>query len=472
MPAPESAALDFLRRNQDRIVAELSAFARIPSVSTDPAYAAHIPEAVRFVVEQLRGVGLEHVEVLAGGGHPAIYADWLHAEGAPTILVYGHYDVQPPDPLSAWTSPPFEPTLRNGRLYGRGTTDNKGPMLIPIKVAEAFLATAGRLPLNVKFIIEGEEEVGSAHLAETLVAEQRRLAADFVLSADGARWRVDLPAVNVASRGIIVLEASLATAAKDLHSGRYGGTIANPLHLMARLVASLHDADGRVAVAGFYDGVREPSHAERAVIAAVPFDEAAYRALTGATALVGERGYTTLERQWIRPTLDLNGLWGGYQGAGSKTSIPHVAHAKISCRLVPGQEPDRIAALIRRHLETQCPPGGTLSVSEGHGARAYEMPADHPCLAVVEQVLEEIYGTPAVRIRIGATLPVSEMFKRILGIDTMLFSFSTSDEDFHGPNEFFRLQSLADGLAAWTRTWEILGTQRANAYMGFRGPAT
>jgi acetylornithine deacetylase/succinyl-diaminopimelate desuccinylase-like protein len=407
-----SDALAFLRDGESRILDELSAFARIPSVSTDPAYAAHIPTAVAFVAEQLRSAGLEHVEILPGDGHPAVYADWLHAGEAPTILTYGHYDVQPPDPVSAWTTPPFEPTLRDGRLYGRGTTDNKGPMLIPIKVAEAFMRTAGRLPVNVKFIIEGEEEIGSRTLGETLARERVRLTADFVLSADGARWRVDLPAVNVASRGIAVLEASVTTAAKDLHSGRYGGTVANPLHLLARLVASLHDSEGRVAVAGFYDGVREPSAAERAAIAAVPFDEAAYIALTGASVLVGERGYTTLERQWVRPTLDLNGMWGGYQGAGSKTSIPHVAHAKISCRLVPGQEPERI--------------------------------------------------------RIGATLPVSEMFKRILGIDTMLFSFSTSDEDFHAPNEFFRVQSLRDGLAAWTRYWEILGTQKAGLYARFR----
>lgn len=463
-----SAALEFLRKNEGRIVDELSAFARIPSVSTDPAYLPHIATAVAFVAQQLQDAGLEHVEILRGKGHPAIYADWLHAAGAPTILIYGHYDVQPPDPVSAWTTPPFEPTLRDGRLYGRGTTDNKGPMLIPIKVAEAFMRTQGRLPINVKFIIEGEEEVGSRYLGECLTAERERLAADFVLSADGARWRADLPAVNVASRGIIVLEASLTTARKDLHSGRYGGTIANPLHLMARLVASLHDADGRVSVPGFYDGVREPTGAERQAIAAVPFDEKAYLALTGASALVGERGYTTLERQWIRPTLDLNGLWGGYQGAGSKTSIPYAAHAKISCRLVPGQEPERIAAAIRRHLEENCPPGGRIEVSEGHGARAYEMPADHPCLALAERVLAEVHGKAPIRIRIGATLPVSEMFKRILGIDTMLFSFSTSDEDFHGPNEFFRLQSLSEGLAAWTRYWEILGTQQASLYQPFR----
>jgi acetylornithine deacetylase/succinyl-diaminopimelate desuccinylase-like protein len=463
------SARELLHASEERILGELCAFARIPSVSTDPAYAAHIAEAVAFVAAQLRAAGLEHVEVLPGDGHPAIYADWLHADGTPTILVYGHYDVQPPDPVSAWASPPFEPTLRDGRLYGRGTSDNKGPMLIPIKVAEAFIEAQGRLPVNVKFLIEGEEEIGSKHLGATIERERRRLAADFVHSADGARWRVDLPAVNVASRGITVLEASVATAAKDLHSGRYGGTVANPLHLMARLVASLHDDNGRVAVEGFYDGVKEPTNAERDAIAAVPFDEAAYLGLTGAAALLGERGYSTLERQWIRPTLDLNGMWGGYQGAGSKTSIPHEAHAKISCRLVPGQEPERIAALIRHHLERYCPPGGRITVSgEGHGARAYEMPADHPCLAVAETVLGELYGREPLRIRIGATLPVSEMFKRVLGIDTLLFSFSTSDEDFHAPNEFFRVQSLRDGLAAWARYWEILGTQRSELYRLYR----
>ncbi|MBV9524142.1 MAG: dipeptidase [Alphaproteobacteria bacterium] len=464
-----SAVGAFLRQQEERIIEELCAFARIPSVSTDPAYGRHMGDAVDFVAALMREAGLEHVAVIATGGHPAIYADWLHAEGAPTILVYGHYDVQPPDPIAAWTSPPFEPVRRGERLYGRGVSDNKGPMLIPLKVAEAFMQSSGRLPLNVKFIIEGEEEVGSKHLEASLHEHRAMLAADFVLSADGARWRADLPAVNLASRGILVLEASLKTAATDLHSGRFGGTIANPLHLMARLVASLHDADGRVAVTGFYDGVRAPTRAEREAVAAVPFDEDAYLAATGASALVGEAGWTTLERNWLRPTLDLNGMWGGYQGAGSKTSIPSEAHAKISCRLVPGQEPAQIAAAIGRHLEMHCPPGGTVSMRwDGHGARAYEMPADHPCLAVTEQVLTEIHGTAPLRVRIGATLPVSEMFLRILGIDTLLFSFSTADEGFHGPNEFFRLQGLRDGLAAWARSWEILGTQKAELYTPFR----
>ncbi len=465
----QSLALAFLREHEGRIIEELTAFARIPSVSTDPAYAPHLGRAVDFVTDQMRRAGLEHVAVIETGGHPAVYADWLHADGAPTILVYGHYDVQPPDPVAAWTSPPFEPVLRDERLYGRGTSDNKGPMLIPLKVAEAFMQTAGRLPLNVKFIIEGEEEVGSRHLDATLQKHRARLAADFVLSADGARWRTDLPAINLASRGIVIVEATVATAAKDLHSGRYGGTIANPLHLMARLVASLHDEDGRVAVASFYDGVRAPSGEERKALAAVPFDEDSYLALTGASALVGEKGWTTLERNWLRPTLDLNGMWGGYQGAGSKTSIPFEAHAKISCRLVPGQEPASIAAAIERHLKTHCPTGGAVTVRwNGHGARAYEMPADHPCLPVVERVLTEVCGKTPIRVRIGATLPVSEMFLRILGINTLLFSFSTADENFHGADEFFRLEGLRQGLAAWTRSWEILGGQKAELYRPFR----
>jgi acetylornithine deacetylase/succinyl-diaminopimelate desuccinylase-like protein len=450
--------LAYLDRHRARILAELIDYVRIPTISADPAHRPDMRRAVDFLVAHLKGIGLENVGVLETAGHPAVYADWLHAAGAPTILVYGHYDVQPAAPLEAWTTPPFEPVVRGGRLIARGGSDNKGPHFIPIKVAEAFLATSGRLPINLKLLIEGEEEVGSRNLEPLVTAHQSWLAADFVLAADGARWRVDLPAVNFASRGIVALEATLTTATRDLHSGRYGGTVANALHLMAKLVAGLHDAAGRIAIAGFYDDVAPPDPAERAAMAGLPFDEAAYLAAVGAELPIGEAGFTTLERQWLRPTLDLNGMWGGYTGPGSKTAIPAGAHAKISCRLVPNQRPERIVELIRAHLERHCPPGGRIEFDwGGHGTPAYAIPTDHPGLLIAEQVLTELYARAPKRVRIGATLPVSTLFKRVLGLDTMLFSFSTADEGFHGPDEFFRLQSFEDGLKAWTRYWEILG---------------
>ncbi|MGH6928789.1 MAG: M20/M25/M40 family metallo-hydrolase, partial [Dongiaceae bacterium] len=324
--------LDYVRQHRQEILDELIAFASIPSVSTDPAYAPHIAEAASWVAERMRRAGLDKVRVRPTEGHPIVTGEWLGAPGAPTILVYGHYDVQPPDPLDKWISPPFQPQVRDNRLYARGVSDDKGPMLIPIKVAEAFLKSAGRLPMNLKLVIEGEEERGSEHLGGFVRAHAEELRADFVLSADGDMWRPDEPSVTVASRGLAALEFTLTGAEKDLHSGRHGGGIANPLHALARLVASLHDESGRVAVAGFYDDVRPVGNSVRQAIAELPFSEERYLAAIGAPAGSGESGYTLLERQWLRPTLELNGIGGGYQGPGTKTVIPSVAQAKITCR--------------------------------------------------------------------------------------------------------------------------------------------
>jgi acetylornithine deacetylase/succinyl-diaminopimelate desuccinylase-like protein len=454
---------DYLRDNRERILAELVDFASIPSVSTDPAYAEGMARGAEWVAGQMRQAGLENVRINPTAGHPVVTATWTGAAGAPTILIYGHYDVQPPDPLERWKSPPFAPSVRDGRLYARGVSDDKGPMLIPLKVAEAFMAAEGRLPVNVKFVIEGEEECGSAHLEAFVAAHAEELRADFVLSADGAMWRPDEPSITVASRGIATLEFSLFGAAKDLHSGRHGGSAPNPLQAMARLAASLHDAEGAVAVPGFYDRVRPPSNSARAMIAGLPFDEPAYLDGIGAAPGWGEAGYSLLERQWLRPTLELNGLWGGYQGPGTKTVIPAEAHAKISCRLVPDQEPDEIVALVAAHLRRHCPPGIRLEIAPGHGSKAYAIPDEHPGLALAEQVLEEVYGQRALRVRMGATVPIGLIFRNAIGAETVFFSFSTADEDYHAPNEFFRLQRLEDGLAAWTRYWRLLGRRRAGS---------
>jgi acetylornithine deacetylase/succinyl-diaminopimelate desuccinylase-like protein len=452
--------LDYVQAHRDEILAELVAFARIPSVSTDPAYVAHIAAAAEWVAERMRRAGMNDVRINPTEGHPIVTGSWLSAPGAPTILVYGHYDVQPPDPLPKWKSPPFEPEVRDGRLYARGVSDDKGPMLIPLKVAEAFMKTKGRLPINLKLVIEGEEERGSAHLGAFVQAHAAELAADFVLSADGAMWRPDEPSITVASRGIAALEFTVTGAAKDLHSGRHGGSVANPLHAIARLVASLHDDAGRVAVAGFYDDVRPVSEAARQAIAALPLSEPAYYAAIGAAPGGGEAGLGLLERQWLRPTLELNGLYGGYQGPGTKTVIPGTAGAKITCRLVPDQDPDAIVAALARHLQAHCPPGVSLEIApSGHGSRAYAVPDHHPGLALAERVLGEIYPKPAIRVRMGATIPIGLIFREALAAETVFFSFSTADEDYHAPDEFFRLQRLDDGLKAWIRYWELLGRQ-------------
>jgi acetylornithine deacetylase/succinyl-diaminopimelate desuccinylase-like protein len=454
--------LDHLRANHDRILAELVELTAIPSVSTDPAHATDMKTAARWVAATLAAAGPLTVRTIETPGNPVAYGEWLGAPGKLTVLVYGHYDVQPPDPLEKWQTPPFTPTLRDGRLYARGVSDDKGPMLIPIKVAEAFFAAAGALPINVKFMFEGEEEIGSRHLDAFIAQNKALLAADVALSADGAMWRIDEPSLTVASRGLAGLELTLTGATKDLHSGRHGGGVANPLHALARLIATLHDGTGRVAVTGFYERVLDLSPADRAAIATLPFDDAAYLRQVGASATFGEPGYTTLERQWTRPTLEVNGMWGGYQGPGQKTVIPSEAHAKITCRLVPDQDPDEIVALVTRHLDAHTPPGTRLSVSPGdHGARAAHIPFDHLGLKAADAALYAVYGVRPLYVRMGGTVPIAELFKRHLELDTVFFSFSTADEDFHAPNEFFRVHRLHEGLEAWARYWELLGEARA-----------
>ncbi len=452
------AVLAHLRESHDRILAELIEFAAIPSVSTDPAHAADMKTAAQWVADKLAAAGPILVRTIATGGNPVVYGEWLGAPGKQTVLIYGHYDVQPPDPLEKWNSPPFMPTIRDGRLYARGVSDDKGPMLIPLKVAEAFFAVAGALPINVKFMLEGEEEIGSPHLDSFIEEHKELLAADFVLSADGAMWRINEPSLTVGSRGLAGLELTLTAASKDLHSGRHGGGVANPLHAMARLIASLHEPSGRVAIAGFYDKVAELTPSARAAIHALPFDESAYLTQVGAPAVFGEPGYTTLERQWARPTLEINGMWGGYEGPGQKTVIPSEAHAKITCRLVPHQEPSEIVELLLKHLESHVPPGTRLFIRPSdHGARPAHISVDHSALKAADSALTTVYGVRPLIVRMGGTVPISELFQRHMQLDTVFFSFSTADEDYHAPNEFFRIHRLHEGLAAWTHYWNLLG---------------
>ncbi len=452
--------LDRLEAGYNRILAELVEFASIPSVSTDPSHAADMKRAAKWVVGKLRAAGPFNAQLMPTGGHDVVYAEWLGAPGAPTVLIYGHYDVQPEDPLEKWVSPPFEPTIRDSRLYARGVSDDKGPMLIPIKVAEAFFSEHGRLPLNVKFLIEGEEEIGSKHLPDFVARHEDLLAADVVISADGAMWRINEPSITIGNRGLASLEITVQGAAKDLHSGRHGGAVANPLHALAKLIASLHKADGRVAVEGFYDRVRELSAAERAEIAALPFDEKEYLAQVGASAPAGEKGYSTLERQWTRPTVEVNGMWGGYQGPGSKTVVPSEAHAKITCRLVPDQTPEEITTLVVHHLERHRPTGTRVSIEPGdHGARPAQIRRDHWAVRAAERSLEKVYGEKPLIVRMGGTIPIADTLQR-LGLEIVYFSFSTGDEDFHAPNEFFRVHRLHEGLQAWAYLWDDIGSHR------------
>ena len=448
----------------DCAVDELVAFCRIPSVSTDPTYKAEVRRAATFLAERFSKAGLENVELYETGGHPFVLADWLHAPDAPTILVYGHYDVQPPDPLDKWTTPPFEPEIRNDRLYARGVSDDKGPMLIPLLVAEAFLALRGALPVNLKFVIEGEEESGSPHFAPGIAALKERLACDLVISADGAMWRADLLSTTVASRGLVALDVVLDGAAKDLHSGRHGGSAPNPVRALVRLLASLHHDDGTIAVAGFADEALAPDPAILDAIRAAKFDAGAYFESIGAVKPDPlPSGEDLLQQQWLRPTLEFNGISGGYAGAGTKTVIPANASAKITCRLVAGQDPAAVSSAVTRHLEAHTPSGYRLTVHRhGPGSGAFSIDPDLAALRMAEDVLSELYGQTPLRVAMGATIPIGAVFAEHLGTAAIFFSFSTADEDYHAPNEYFRLASFRKGLTAWTRLLERLGNTQGD----------
>jgi acetylornithine deacetylase/succinyl-diaminopimelate desuccinylase-like protein len=451
----------YLAGEEPRFLRELAEFVAIPSISTDPARAADVRRAAEWVASRLRAAGPIAVEIWETAGHPVVSGRWDGAPGAPTVLVYGHADVQPADPLDAWQSPPFVLTERNGRLYARGVSDDKASMLHPILAAEAFFASGGVPPVNLRFLFEAEEEIGSPNLAEAVRTRRDRLACDLAVSADGGMWRADIPSITVSARGLAALAFTVRGPVKDLHSGRHGGGVANPLHAAAALVASLH-VDGRVAVEGFYDAVDPIEPALLEAIARLPFDEDAYLAAVGAPAAVGEPGYGTLARQWYRPTIEVNGLYGGYQGPGSKTVLPAEAHVKITCRLVPRQQPHEIVAAVRRHLEHRCPPGVTIEFStDAHGAPAYRISPDSPAVRAAAETLGDVFGTPALVVGMGGTVPIVTTLRETLGVDTVFFSFSVADEDIHAPNEFYRLERFHLGPHAWAQLWTKLAAMHA-----------
>lgn len=452
-----------LLADEPAILSDLMDYCRIASVSTDPAYAPEIARAADFVAAQLRGAGFQTVERIETGGHPAVYAERCDVPGAPTVLVYGHYDVQPPDPLEAWHSPPFDPTLRDDRLYARGVSDDKGPLLIAIKAAAAFTRMRGGLPVNMKFLIEGEEESGSPHFAPTVVRLRDRLACDLVLSADGAMWRADLPSVMVAGRGLVAFEVRLTGAGKDLHSGRHGGSAPNPIRALTRMLTALHDDAGRVIVPGFSDGTPAPDLAILKAIRSADFDPTAYFASIGAEVPDPlPDAETLLRRQWLEPTLEFNGISGGYAGVGTKTVIPTDASVKITCRLIAGQTPDSAARALEAELRRLTPSGYRLEFTRhGPGSAAFALDPADPALALAEEVLGTVLGAPPLRVAMGATIPIPDVFRRELGVGTVFFSFSTADEDYHAPNEFFRLSSLRRGLSAWAQLLDRLGAMSA-----------
>jgi acetylornithine deacetylase/succinyl-diaminopimelate desuccinylase-like protein len=437
--------------DDSRYVEELAGYVAVPSISRD-ASPAVMAQAAHWLVGQL---AFAHGRVEATDGHPLVRGEWIGDPEAPTILVYGHYDVQPTGDLDEWVTPPFELTVDGDVMRGRGCTDDKGPVYVVLKVAQAFMEQEMKLPLNVKFLLEGEEEIGSPHLERYVRANADELSCDLVISADGAMWRASEPSLSLMSKGLVTCTIAVSGARDDLHSGRFGGTVANPLHGLSQIVASLHANDGSVAVEGFYDGVTELGDSRRAELGAVTFDEEQYRRDLGIVETFGEPGYSTIERLWERPTLEVNGIEGG----GKYTVIPHVAQAHISCRLVPGQDPDHVLDALEAHVMGQLTPGLVVEVRrDASRIPAYTISATHPAIKSATRALELVYpGQEVLLACIAGTLPATALFEQVLKAKTLFFSFSTADEKLHAPNEFMRIRRLREGMRAWEQLWRMLG---------------
>jgi acetylornithine deacetylase/succinyl-diaminopimelate desuccinylase-like protein len=452
------ALATFLATNRGRFLEELETFLRIPSISTDPERRPDIERAAQFVASSLRDAGLEHAEVIATDKHPLVYADWLHAPGKPTLLCYGHYDVQPPDPLEAWLSPPFEPVVRDGNLYARGAADDKGQMYMHIKAVEALRAVHGTLPLNLKFLVEGEEEIGGASIARYVAANPDRLRADAALVSDTALYADGMPTLCVGLRGLIYLEVEATGPARDLHSGLYGGAAPNPVFGLIELLSKVKDAQGVIRLPGIYDDVEAPAPAEKASWEALPFDEAEFlRAEVGSLKLTGEPGYSVLERIWARPAFEVHGIAGGFTGAGAKTVIPAVATAKVSFRLVPKQDPAKVVASFRQFVADHTPDGIQMHVRELSGSPAVLVDTDHPSIRLAASAFAEVFGRPTVFIRDGASVPIVGDFAAHLGIPSVMMGFGLPDDGLHSPNEKFRLENYYLGIATVARFLERYG---------------
>jgi acetylornithine deacetylase/succinyl-diaminopimelate desuccinylase-like protein len=445
----------FLKEHSDRFLEELKTFLRIPSVSAVSAHEGDVRRAAEWVRDQLTTAGVKS-ELVETKGHPIVYGEWLNAPGAPTVLVYGHYDVQPPDPLNEWKTPPFEPDVRDGLIYARGATDDKGQMLTHIKSVEAWLKAEKTLPVNVKFVIEGEEEVGSDNLDRFLEERKKQLKCDVAVVSDTSQYAPGIPAITYGLRGIVACEVTLHGPKQDLHSGIFGGSIANPCNVLAKLLGQLHDDQGRVQVPGFYDDVTELLPEERKQFAALPFDEAEFLRSLGSTAAFGEAGYSTLERRWARPTCDINGITGGYQGEGPKTIVPARASAKITCRLVPAQKNEAILESLEKFLRDRCPPTVRFEFKTYHGCPATVCDIHSPFMKAAKAAVKTGFGAEPVLIREGGSIPVVGTFKAVLGVDTLLLGWGQNTDNLHGPNEHFSVDAFHRGIHASAALWAEL----------------
>ncbi len=438
---------EYIRENEERFLDELASLVRIPSVSAQPEHRADIDSCAARWCELLLAAGADEARVMPSEGNPLVYAEKRVDPSRPTVLVYAHYDVMPPEPLDLWRTPPFELTVADGRVWGRGTDDDKGQALIQVKAFE-YLVREGLLRHNVKFIFEGEEEIGSPSLNGFLRTHRDLLRADVILVSDTSMLGADLPSLTVGLRGLAYWEIKVTGPNRDLHSGHFGGAVANPLNVLCRMLARVVDADGRIAVSGFYDDVEDISPEERAMIAAIPFDEEAYKAAIGVRELEGELGYSTLERNSCRPSFDICGIWGGYTGEGAKTVLPSWAKAKVSCRLVPHQDHAKISRLFADFIHSIAPRSVAVEVTPLHGGEGYVCPLSLPAYRAAERAFAEAFGRPPLAVRRGGSIPIISDFERELGIKTVLMGFGLESDAIHSPNENFRLDIMRRGIEA------------------------
>ena len=442
---------DYLEKYKSQFTQELIDFVSIPSISAQDEHFDDVMNAGNWVVRRLVAAGISNARLLPTKTHPVVYADWLLAgEDKPTILIYGHFDVQPVDPLDSWESPPFQPEIRDNCIFGRGASDDKGNMLAPIIAIEAYLKANGSLPVNVKFFYEGQEEIGSPTLPEFIKENGSMLSADMIFSSDGGQWGKDQPSLVMGLKGLVGCELKVTAAGRDLHSGMHGGGVANPIHALSLIISSMKDKFGKITVDGFYDDVIDLTVEDRREIAKVPFDEDDYCKSVGAPEAFGEIGYTIPESRWARPTLELNGIWGGYQGKGTKTVLPSEASAKITCRLVADQKPAKIYELLKVHIESNVPKGVTVSVDQLPGnANPFLVPNGHNSSEIVRSVLQKLYSKKPFEIRVGGSIPVMSTLLEELGVHATMFAFGLDDEQIHAPNEFFRLESFEKAQKAY-----------------------
>ena len=440
--------LDFINVHRDRYIDELKQYLAIPSISALPEHAADVRRAAEWTAEALRAAGMQNVRLVDTPGQPVVYGDWLGAPGKPTILFYGHYDVQPVDPLDLWTTPPFEATVRDGELYARGAADDKGQVFMHIKAVEAYMMQTGGLPVNMRFCIEGEEEVGSANLDNFIRDHKDELAADVVVISDSPMFDRGVPSICYGLRGLSYFQIDLRGTKSDLHSGSFGGAVANPAFVLTQILSQMKDRGGRVKIPGFYDDVRPLSDAEREEWKKLPFSETRYRKELGAPRLFGEKGYSTLERVWARPTLEVNGLLSGFTGDGAKTVLPAVAMAKVSMRLVPDQSPDTVAELFEAYIKKLCPPTVALTVTRMHGGKPWMTEFDNKYVRAAGRAIEQGFGQSPVFSREGGSIPVVSTFQDELGIPSVLFGVGLPDENAHAPDEKIDLGNFHNGVIA------------------------